>query len=167
MDRSEIARLLHAFEGLVRQAEGVECWFARDLQALLGYGRWENFLSVLERARKACESSGLALRDHFRDVTKMVALGSGAQRRVEDFALTRYACHLAAQNGGPRNEEIAFAQTYFALQTRRQDLIERRCSTPSAYTRGRGSLRAKSTVADDLRAPRRRRRLRAHPKSWR
>jgi len=126
MDRNLITRLLRAFEGLVRRAEGVECWFARDLQGLLGYERWENFLAVLERARNACAGSGHLVPDHFRDVTKMVRLGSGAEREVEDVLLTRYACYLIAQNGDPRKPEIAFAQTYFAVQTRKLELIEAR-----------------------------------------
>jgi DNA-damage-inducible protein D len=92
----------------------------------LGYARWENFKVALERARKACEGSGAKVRDHFRDVTKMVGLGSGAERPVEDLALTRYACYLIAQNGDPSKPEIAFAQTYFAVQTRKQELIEKR-----------------------------------------
>src|SRR5262245_19833590 len=126
MDRSEITRLMAAFEALVGEAEGVECWFARDLQLLLGYERWENFLGVLERARRACETAEHPLRDHFRDVTKMVSLGSGAEREIEDVLLTRYACYLVAQNGDPRKPEIAFAQSYFAVQTRKQELIEAR-----------------------------------------
>ena len=126
MDRGEITRLLRAFEALVREAEGVECWFARDLQALLGYERWENFLTVLERARKACQTAGHPASDHFRGVTKMVPLGSGAEREIDDVLLTRYACYLIAQNGDPRKPEIAFAQTYFAVQTRKQELIEAR-----------------------------------------
>jgi DNA-damage-inducible protein D len=104
----------------------VECWSARELQPILGYARWENFKVALERAQKACEGSGAAVLDHFRDVTKMVGLGSGSQRAVVDVALTRYACYLIAQNGDPGKPEIAFAQTYFAVQNRKQELVEHR-----------------------------------------
>lgn len=106
--------------------EPVEFWFARDLQEPLGYARWENFLTAIERAISSCESVGSSVSDHFRGVTKMVSLGSGSQRPVDDFMLTRYACYLIAQNGDPRKAPIAFAQSYFALQTRKQELIEDR-----------------------------------------
>lgn len=120
MDRVEIARLFTRFVALVHEAEGVECWFARDLLSLFGYDRWENFVTVVERARHACKKAGNALSDHFRGVTKMVSLGSGAERAIDDVLLTRYACYLIAQNGDPRKAEVAFAQTYFAVQTRKQ-----------------------------------------------
>ena len=106
--------------------ESIEFWFARDLQEPLGYARWENFLTAIQRAMTSCETTGYDPADHFRGVTKMVPLGSGAQRPVEDFMLTRYACYLIAQNGDPRKAPIAFAQSYFALQTRKQELIEDR-----------------------------------------
>jgi DNA-damage-inducible protein D len=122
----QIAELLGGFEGIARVEQGIEYWFARDLQPLLGYERWENFVAVLERARAACSGAGQVLADHFRDVTKMVGLGSSAMREIQDVALTRYACYLIAQNGDSRKIAVAFAQTYFALQTRRQELIERR-----------------------------------------
>jgi len=126
--KSELVHsLTNRFEDHAHQTEnGVECWLARDIQHLLGYSRWENFLNVLDKAKTACEVSGHAVPDHFRDVTKMVDLGSGSQREVDDIMLTRYACYLIAQNGDPRKPEIAFAQTYFALQTRRAELIEQR-----------------------------------------
>lgn len=106
--------------------EGIEFWFARDLMAPLDYSRWENFVTAIRRAIESCKSTGYDPDDHFRDVTKMVRLGSGAERRVEDFMLTRYACYLIAQNGDPRKQAIAFAQSYFAVQTRKQELIEDR-----------------------------------------
>lgn len=126
MKKDSIAALLAQFEALVRTEQGVEFWFARDLQPLLGYDRWENFAKLLDRARASCAGAGQCVDDHFRDLTKMVRLGSSSERAVEDVALTRYACYLLAQNGDPRKEAIAFAQSYFAVQTRRLERIEAR-----------------------------------------
>lgn len=126
--KTELVQTLTAtFEAHAQQTEdGVEYWLARDIQHLLGYSKWENFLNVVSKAKTACEVSGHKVLDHFPDVGKMVDLGSGSQREVEDIMLTRYACYLIAQNGDPKKQEIAFAQTYFAVQTRRAELIEQR-----------------------------------------
>ena len=135
MKKEVIVRLHASFEELVQNDDaGGEYWLARDLQELLGYSKWENFAKVIERAKAACAGSGRDTEDHFLDVRKMVGLGSGAERAIDDVALTRYACYLIAQNGDPSKEAIAFAQTYFALQTRKQELIEQRIAEVERLT---------------------------------
>jgi DNA-damage-inducible protein D len=125
--KTELIQSLTAdFESHAQQINGIEYWLARDIQFLLGYSKWDNFLNVITKAKTACEGSGHKVADHFADVGKMVDLGSGSQRQIEDMMLTRYACYLIAQNGDPKKEEIAFAQTYFAIQTRRAEVIEKR-----------------------------------------
>jgi DNA-damage-inducible protein D len=119
--------LTNTFEAHAQHTEeGIEYWLARDLQVLLGYTKWENFINVVNKAQIACENSGHQVANHFPDVRKMVDLGSGSHRQIDDIMLTRYACYLIAQNGDPKKQEIAFAQTYFAIQTRRAELIEQR-----------------------------------------
>jgi len=126
MKQELIVELFQRFEEACYLYNEMECWSARDLQEILGYAEWRNFLKVVEKAKSACENSGVSMSDHFVDVNKMVTLGSGSQREIDDIALTRYACYLIAQNGDSSKSEIAFAQTYFAVQTRRQEIIEQR-----------------------------------------
>ncbi|WP_455500430.1 DNA damage-inducible protein D [Gemmiger sp.] len=142
MDKKRISQIKEQFDLVLHNEETshVEYWLARDLMPLLGYERWENFDKAISRAMDSCETGGVPMADHFREVTKMVTLGSGAQRSVKDYMLTRYACYLIAQNGDPQKEEIAFAQSYFAVQTRKQELIEERISLLER-TEARGRLR--------------------------
>jgi len=130
MDKNKVVLLKTSFDGIAQiyqsDAESVEYWLARDLMIILGYERWENFDKAINRAMDSCRTSEIPMENHFREVTKMVPLGSGAVRSVKDYMLTRYACYLIAQNGDPKKEEIAFAQSYFAVQTRKQELIEDR-----------------------------------------
>jgi DNA-damage-inducible protein D len=126
MKSDEIKNLFAQFEAAASDLEGVECWSARELQELLGYSKWENFEKVIQKAKDACINAGEHVQYHFPDIRKMVKIGSGAEKEIDDILLTRYACYLIAQNGDSRKEEIAFAQNYFAVQTRRAELVELR-----------------------------------------
>ena len=131
MDIQKIHQYKSAFDQIAKDVKdddgnSIEVWYARELQTQLGYARWENFVVAIGRAMEACKTLGISVDNHFREVTKKVLLGSGSQREVQDFMLTRYACYLIAQNGDPKKEEVAFAQSYFAVQTRKAELIEER-----------------------------------------
>lgn|SRR5680860_276724 len=122
MKTQEIKDLFQQFEAVAAEYEGVECWSAREMQNLLGYSKWENFDKVILKAKEACNNAGEEIQNHFPDVRKMVEIGSKTERPINDILLTRYACYLIAQNGDSRKEQIAFAQNYFAVQTRKEKI---------------------------------------------
>src|SRR3989338_11200625 len=126
MEKQLITKLTKNFEDYAHQEEGVEFWFARDLQQLLGYVEWRKFQGVIEKAKEACKNANNDIQDHFVGAAKMIAMPKEASKEIEDYKLTRYACYLIAQNGDPRKEQISFAPSYFAIQTRKQELIEQR-----------------------------------------
>lgn len=141
MDKELIVRLNKTFEESAYTQNGIEYWMARDIQKLLDYTDWRNFLLVIEKAKIACKNSRQNITDHFVDVNKMVKIGSGSERQIDDIMLARYACYLIAQNGDPRKEQIAFAQSYFAVQARKQELLEERIALAER-------IRAREKLAD-------------------
>jgi DNA-damage-inducible protein D len=149
MDKPLIAKLQKTFEDYVNRKDGLEFWFARDLQTVLGYVEWRKFEGVIEKAKESCKNSGYNISDHFVDAAKMVDIGSKTKREIDDIILTRYACYLIAQNGDPRKDEIAFAQSYFAIQTRKQELIEKRIALQERFV-ARNKLIASETELSKL-----------------
>ncbi len=146
MEKDLLVRLHAQFESIVNvwPDSPLEFWYARELQNALGYDRWENFKKVIDKAVNACQTMGVNVSDHFRDVTKMVKIGSGTERPIDDIMLTRYACYLIAQNGDPRKSQIAFAQSYFAIQTRKQEIVEERIRLQERF-QARQKLRESET----------------------
>jgi len=144
-----IATLQKTFEEYAHNADGIEFWYARDLQKLLDYDEWRNFLNVIEKAKTSCKTAGQEINDHCVGVNKTIAMPKGASKEIDNFMLTRYACYLIAQNGDPRKEQIAFAQSYFAVQTRKQELIEQRIALMERLT-ARQKLVASETELSKL-----------------
>lgn len=126
MKSDEILNLFSQFESAASEYEGIECWSARELQSLLGYSKWENFEKVIQKAKESCSNAGEEIDYHFPDFRKTISMPKGAQKEIEDILLSRYGCYLIAQNGDSRKQEIAFAQNYFAVQTRKAELVEQR-----------------------------------------
>jgi len=149
MDKQIITKLTKNFEGYAHQEGGVEFWLARDLQKLLGYVEWRKFSGTIEKAKEACKNSNNGVGDHFVGAAKTIDMPKGATKEIADYRLTRYACYLIAQNGDPRKEEIAFAQSYFAIQTRKQELIEQRIALQERFE-ARNKLTASETELSKL-----------------
>lgn len=149
MDKQIITKLRKNFEDYAQSRDGIEFWFARDLQILLGYIEWRKFLGVIDKAKDSCKNSGYDISDHFVGVAKTISMPKGATKEIEEFMLTRYACYLIAQNGDPRKEEIAFAQSYFAVQTRKQEIIEQRIALQERF-QARSKLTASETELSKL-----------------
>ena len=149
MDKQIITKLHKTFEDFANNKNGIEFWFARDLQKLLGYDKWENFVNVIEKAKVACKNTGHEVNDHFPEVRKTIPMPKDATKEIDDYKLTRYACYLIAQNGDPRKDEIAFAQSYFAIQTRKQELIEQRIALQERFE-ARNKLTASETELSKL-----------------
>jgi DNA-damage-inducible protein D len=126
MEKQTISKLNRTFEDAVYEQDGIEYWLARELQLLLGYAEWRNFLNAIVKAKESCVTTGEQVLNHFVDVNKTIEMPKGAVKDIDDIMLTRYACYLIAQNGDPKKEQIAFAQSYFAIQTRKQELLEER-----------------------------------------